>query len=70
MEPGGANSVICVVAGRQDEVGNCLEAAPECMLLPDTPRWRLSEFTNIHRRAVLVNSDGAPPWTHPEPAGV
>eukprot|EP00969_Alexandrium_andersonii_P198643 8772657-Alexandrium_andersonii.AAC.1 len=68
MEPKGADSVICVVAGREDAVGNCLEAVPECLLDPSTHRWRLSEFTNVHRRAVLGNSDGTPPWTHPDPA--
>eukprot|EP00969_Alexandrium_andersonii_P126991 5612293-Alexandrium_andersonii.AAC.1 len=25
--------------------------------------------SNMHKRAVLGNSDGAPPWGHPEPMG-
>eukprot|EP00969_Alexandrium_andersonii_P253531 11205478-Alexandrium_andersonii.AAC.1 len=40
------------------------------MLLPGAHRWRLSEFTNAHRRAVLGNSDRSPPWSCPDPAGV
>eukprot|EP00969_Alexandrium_andersonii_P253207 11190564-Alexandrium_andersonii.AAC.1 len=39
------------------------------MLDDSSRRWRLSCFTNTHRRAVFGNSDGTAPWGSPDPAG-
>eukprot|EP00969_Alexandrium_andersonii_P199535 8812845-Alexandrium_andersonii.AAC.1 len=39
------------------------------MLDPRSRRWPLAGFSNTRKRAVLGNSDGAPPWGRPEPMG-
>eukprot|EP00969_Alexandrium_andersonii_P139302 6161365-Alexandrium_andersonii.AAC.1 len=62
-------SNVCFVPTVAHEHCNCIDAVPECMLEPGCRRWRLAGFPNTHKRAVLGNSDGAPPWGHPEPTG-